>query len=167
MALSYAGNSIEEAGATELNEALQVNKTLRELHLSYNRIKGAGAIALAGAIRVNTTLHTLHLADNDIGDQGALKIAEALQVALATIKLSELAMHIMYVVRISACVCVCVYTCVRLALVLFHFTASTVQTAPVSEPILAFYSVTFALPIYLCTRDTDSWVRRSTALYTL
>ena len=70
--------AIEEVGATELNEAMHVNNTLRQLLLSYNKIKETGAAAVASAVAVNTTLHTLKLADNDISEQGALRIAEAL-----------------------------------------------------------------------------------------
>ena len=59
-------------------EALKVNKTLKQLHLSYCGIGGDGAAALAEALRSNTSLMHLLLDGNDgMGEQGKQLLRDA------------------------------------------------------------------------------------------
>ena len=78
--LTVYKESIGDAGANALAEALKVNKTLMALGVSCNSIGQAGAIALADALKVNNTLTTLNASGNSIGAAGAIAIAKALKV---------------------------------------------------------------------------------------
>ena len=64
-----------------------MNSTVTELNLSWNSIGDAGATAIAEALRVNSTVTKLDLLGNSIGDAGATAIAEALRVNSAVTKL--------------------------------------------------------------------------------
>ncbi|KAG0014155.1 hypothetical protein BGZ81_000622 [Podila clonocystis] len=64
-------NSIEDAGARMLFEALKTNSTLTSLDLSANKMKDQGAQVLSAFLMTNLTLTTLKLESNIIGDQGA------------------------------------------------------------------------------------------------
>jgi Leucine Rich repeat len=78
--LSFYNNSIGDAGASALAEALKVNKTLTELVVYRNIIGDAGASALAEALKVNKTLTELNVYGNSIGAAGASALVEALKV---------------------------------------------------------------------------------------
>ena len=54
-----------------------MNKTLTNLDLSYNSISDAGATCIAEAIKVNKTLTNFDLRGNVISAAGATCIAEA------------------------------------------------------------------------------------------
>jgi len=73
------GNSIGDAGAAALAEALKANTMLTALYLDSNSIGDAGAAALAEALKANKTLTALYLSSNSIGDAGAAALAEALK----------------------------------------------------------------------------------------
>ncbi|KJE94543.1 hypothetical protein CAOG_05175 [Capsaspora owczarzaki ATCC 30864] len=72
-------NTVGDAGAQAIAEALKVNTTLTQLDLPYNQIGDVGAHAIAQALKVNTTVTKLYLLRNQIGDVGAQAIAEALK----------------------------------------------------------------------------------------
>jgi Ran GTPase-activating protein (RanGAP) involved in mRNA processing and transport len=78
--LDLRNNSIGDAGATDLANALRVNTTLNSLDLGWNNIGAAGAKDLANALRVNKTLNSLVLSFNNIGAAGAKDLANALRV---------------------------------------------------------------------------------------
>jgi hypothetical protein len=71
-------NSIDDAGASALAEALLENITLTTLNIPVNNIRADGARALATALQQNATLTTLNISGNRIGDAGASALAEAL-----------------------------------------------------------------------------------------
>ncbi len=73
-------NSIDDAGANAIADALKVNRSLETLDLAYNDIGDGGADAIADALNVNHSLKALKLFDNKIGDDGAKAIANALKV---------------------------------------------------------------------------------------
>ena len=76
--LNLSNNSISDAGAVALAQALHHNSTLLELNVSYNSISDAGAVALAQALHHNSTLTELNLSKNNISDAGAVALAQAL-----------------------------------------------------------------------------------------
>ena len=76
--LHLYNNSISDAGAVALAQALHHNSTLERLHLSDNSISNAGAVALAQALHHNSTLKELHLSNTSISDAGAVALAQAL-----------------------------------------------------------------------------------------
>ncbi|XP_022801130.1 protein NLRC3-like [Stylophora pistillata] len=78
--LNLPGNDISDAGATSIAEAIKVNKTLTKLNLSRNHITFAGATSFAEAIKVNKTLTNLNLSGYQTTDAGATSIAEAIEV---------------------------------------------------------------------------------------
>ena len=80
MMLNVHNNDIGDHGASALADALKVNKTLTKLSLYRNSIGATGASALAEALKVNKTLTELNVAGNSIGDAGASALAEALKV---------------------------------------------------------------------------------------
>ena len=71
-------NSISDAGAEALTQALHHNFTLTSLYLSNNSISDDGAVALAQALHHNFTLTSLNLSNNSISDDGAVALAQAL-----------------------------------------------------------------------------------------
>ena len=73
-----SNDSISDAGAVALAQALHHNSTLKELHLSNNSISDAGVVALAQALHHNSTLKELYLYNNSISDAGAVALAQAL-----------------------------------------------------------------------------------------
>ena len=77
--LFLGGNSIGDAGATQLADALRTNTSVKELYLGGNSIGDAGATQLADALRANTSVKLLYLSDNSIGDAGATQLADALR----------------------------------------------------------------------------------------
>tara|TARA_B110001469_G_C9628357_1_gene313916 strand:+ start:924 stop:2066 length:1143 start_codon:yes stop_codon:yes gene_type:complete len=82
--LSLNENSIGDVGAAALGEALLVNPVISVMSLAGNpSIGDKGAAAIAEALKTNTVLQQLHLFDCSIGDQGAMAIAEALRVNVA------------------------------------------------------------------------------------
>ena len=75
---TFSSNSISDAGAVALAQALHHNSTLLELNLSNNSISDAGAVALAQALHHNSTLLELNVSYNSISDAGAVALAQAL-----------------------------------------------------------------------------------------
>ena len=89
-ALDLRSNTIGDAGAAAVAEALKRNNTLTKLDLGSNTIGEAGAAAVAEARKRNNTLTTLNLGGNTrIGDAGFAALAQALQgnTALTTLDL--------------------------------------------------------------------------------
>lgn len=83
-------NSIGDVGAKAIgDEVLAVNITLTSLYLSSNSVSNAGAAAISQALEANTALSRLSLSSNAIGDNGAAAIFEALKVN-TTLKLLSL-----------------------------------------------------------------------------
>ena len=76
--LDLSNNSISDAGAEALAQALHHNSTLTWLDLSNNSISDAGAVALAQTLHHNSTLTVLVLSNNSISDAGAVALAQAL-----------------------------------------------------------------------------------------
>ena len=76
--LDLSNNSISDAGAVALAQALHHNSTLKELYLYNNSISDAGAVALAQALHHNSTLKELYLYNNSISDAGVVALAQAL-----------------------------------------------------------------------------------------
>jgi Ran GTPase-activating protein (RanGAP) involved in mRNA processing and transport len=77
--LRLDGNSIGDAGATQVADALRGKKTWHTLDLRSNSIGDAGATQLADALRGNETARTLALSSNPIGDAGAAQLVDMLQ----------------------------------------------------------------------------------------
>ncbi|KAJ3334603.1 hypothetical protein HDU93_007652, partial [Gonapodya sp. JEL0774] len=77
--LDLRSNSIGEAGARAVADALKTNSTLTLLNLDWNEIGEAGARAVANALKTNTTLTSLDLRHNEIGEAGARAVADALK----------------------------------------------------------------------------------------
>jgi len=75
--LRLADNSIGDAGAAALAEAVKVSATLTTLHLGGNGIGPAGAAALAEAVKVSATLTTLDLRGNKIDAAASAAVAVA------------------------------------------------------------------------------------------
>jgi NLR family CARD domain-containing protein 3 len=73
--LSY--NRIQDA--SDLAKALATNECLEEVYLNYNRINDTGAEALAEGLRQNSTLRVLCMNSNEVGDQGCQALARALK----------------------------------------------------------------------------------------
>lgn len=71
-------NDIHDQGVTYLVEALQGNKQLTHLSLSYNAIGEDGAKILAQVIKRDSALQSLSLEGNSIGANGAQSIASSL-----------------------------------------------------------------------------------------
>ena len=84
-------NSIDDAGASALAEALLENITLTTLNIPVNNIREDGARALATALQQNATLTTLNISGNRIGDDGVCALAGALRQnrTLAVLDLSN------------------------------------------------------------------------------
>merc|ERR1711935_323281 len=90
--LSLRGNSIGDAGAAAIAEALKTNTAVTFLRLDYNSIGDAGAAAIAEALTTNTAVTSLNLNSNRIGDAGAVEIADLKQSNLdKDAKITELA----------------------------------------------------------------------------
>ena len=70
---------IDDAGATQLADALRTNTSVRLLQLGANSIGEAGATQLADALRTNTSVKTLGLSGCKIGEAGARQLADALR----------------------------------------------------------------------------------------
>jgi len=60
-------------------KALETNKTLRILELSFNRIGPEGATAISKALEMNNTIHTLRLSGNDLELEGVAAIVKVLE----------------------------------------------------------------------------------------
>ncbi|NXO06608.1 NLRC3 protein, partial [Oriolus oriolus] len=71
-------NAIGAQGARKIAEALQQNRSLRELILSSNSVGDHGSIALAEALRVNHSLQSLDLQSNSISSAGVTALTAAL-----------------------------------------------------------------------------------------
>ena len=79
--LELSNNSISDAGAVALAQALHHNSTLTYLSLCNNSISDAGAVALAEALHHNSTLTLLKLyGSNGIGEEGTHQLVQALTV---------------------------------------------------------------------------------------
>lgn len=78
--LDLSQNRIGVDGALSLSNALAVNSSLRNLDLSLNRTDDAGAAHLSGALTLNKSLISLNLGNNNIGDVGARSLSEAVIV---------------------------------------------------------------------------------------
>ena len=77
---SYSNNSITSEGAIKIVEAIQVNKTLKELDIGGNDISDDGAAAISDALKSNNSLQILDMSSNKTTSEGAFKIAEAIKV---------------------------------------------------------------------------------------
>ena len=71
---------ISNAGATSIDEAIRVNKTLTNLNLSDNGISDASAKSIAEANKVIKTPCNSDLSFNGINNAGATSIVEAMKV---------------------------------------------------------------------------------------
>lgn len=78
--LVLSHNSIGDAGAIALAEALKTNASITQVTLHHNSIGDAGAAALADAIKINTTLVDISLLGNSIGASGADALANAMKL---------------------------------------------------------------------------------------
>ena len=78
MGINQGNNSISDAGAVALAQALYHNSTLERLNLSNNSISDAGAVALAQVLHHSSTLRQLYLTNNSVSDGGAVALAQAL-----------------------------------------------------------------------------------------
>ena len=76
--LVLTGNSIGDAFAASLSEALTANSSLTNLNLSYNSIGAVGAASLFQALTANSSLTNLDLSGNSIGAVGAASLSQAL-----------------------------------------------------------------------------------------
>ena len=75
------GNTIGDAGAKALGEALRTNSTITELNLKENVIGDKGASALARALRDdNRSLRVLDLRSNLIANKGMQDIEKMIQI---------------------------------------------------------------------------------------
>jgi len=83
--LDLSGNSIDDAEAVVLAEALNEMRNVEKLDLYANDIGAAGATALVEALKEMRDLKTLNLRYNDIGAEGAEHIGEALKVNKAMV----------------------------------------------------------------------------------
>ena len=77
--LDISFNSISDYGAAVISDALISNNSVQILNMSCNKITGKGAIMMAGAIVVNETLQELDIRRNNISDNGAAAISNALK----------------------------------------------------------------------------------------
>ena len=83
--MSLAENELEEEGTKAICEALEQNKTLKELDISGGHHSGSNIGGLAGAkhvakmLGVNGGLTKLSLANNELGEEGTKAICEALE----------------------------------------------------------------------------------------
>jgi Ran GTPase-activating protein (RanGAP) involved in mRNA processing and transport len=81
--MSLAGNQLEEEGTKAICEALEQNKTLKELDIRGNRHgnigESAGAKHVAKMLGVNGGLTALDLSSNDLKDEGVSAVCEAIQ----------------------------------------------------------------------------------------
>merc|ERR1711935_67726 len=82
------GNSIGDAGAVAIAEALKTNTAVTYLDLYANSVGDAGAAAIAEALKTNTAVTSLNLGGNNIGDVGAVAVAEALKTNTAVTSLT-------------------------------------------------------------------------------
>ena len=73
--MNLNNNSISDAGASRLSQALKVNSSLTDLTLYGNSIGDAGAFALSHALAVNSSLSDLNLNANSIGDAATGKMS--------------------------------------------------------------------------------------------
>ena len=55
--------------------ALETNRSLKDLNLSWNKLCPASADSLAASLTMNTTLRTLDLSGNNLGAAGAKSLA--------------------------------------------------------------------------------------------
>ena len=77
--LILAGNKIGDSGAVALAEALKSPATqLSHLSLVRCRITSLGVEILAGALETNRSLTNLNLSFNQISDTGAIQLAQPL-----------------------------------------------------------------------------------------
>ena len=85
-----SNNSIGDAGAEALAQALHYNSTLTHLYLSSNSISDAGTVAFAQVLYHNSTLSALCMSNNCISDVGAAALAQVLHqnTTLKELKLS-------------------------------------------------------------------------------
>ena len=119
--LDLGGNSIGEAGAQAIADALRENSTLQQLDLSDNgigspgsltpasqagsdsdsesdnEIEGAGARAIADALRQNSTLQQLELVGNDIQEAGKQAIKDILRSNVAQVPRGAAMSHRVFV----------------------------------------------------------------------
>jgi Ran GTPase-activating protein (RanGAP) involved in mRNA processing and transport len=88
---SLARNKVNVKGATEIGEAIKLNRALVKLNLEDNMLCGVdvngrgnylsqGIMAVAAALHGNGAMTSLNLHFNNIGPQGAAAIAEALRL---------------------------------------------------------------------------------------
>ena len=76
--LELTGNSIGDAFAASLSQALTANSSLTNLNLVGNSIGAVGAASLSQALTANSSLTILNLSGNSIGDDGAASLSQAL-----------------------------------------------------------------------------------------
>ena len=77
--ISYCG--IDDQGMKSLASALEMNGSLEELNLSWNRaVTGIGFMALGESLKRNRGLKTLNISRCGIDDQGMMSLASALEM---------------------------------------------------------------------------------------
>ena len=64
---------------TSLAAALETNRNLKDLNLSWNKLCPASADSLAASLKTNTTLTKLDLSGNNLSPAGAESLATALE----------------------------------------------------------------------------------------
>ena len=72
--------NINDDGAVNIAEVIQMNTTIQTLDMSSNKISDDGAIAITDGLESNISLKQLIISKNDITSEGAKYIAEAIQV---------------------------------------------------------------------------------------
>ena len=72
--------NINDDGAVNIAEVIQMNTTIQTLDMSSNRILDDGAIAISDGLKSNISLKQLIISKNEITSEGPKYIAEAIQV---------------------------------------------------------------------------------------
>lgn len=79
MRLVIQDSRLGDAGVAAIAEALQTNRSLRVLSLTFSGITARGANALCNMMQENDTLQRLNLSGNNIGDEGFVALLKGLQ----------------------------------------------------------------------------------------
>ena len=89
--LNLSWVKINDKPCQSLAKALEQNETLQFLDLSHNQISSEGVLALGKALEINSTLQSLDLSRNEIGSEAAVALGKALEInsALQSLDLSH------------------------------------------------------------------------------
>jgi hypothetical protein len=79
-AIEIGLNDIGVEAASEIADALKLNKAVTIIALGWNQIGDDGASALVDALKVNSSVTNINLEINAIGDEGTFALADALKV---------------------------------------------------------------------------------------